>query len=161
VQIIIGLGSLVIASIIIGVCVAILTRTRSVPDPSSSSDSDSSSTGTSSTPAAAAPTSSTYTLSNCLGLFSLTAPTAPSAFPCDQCLPPLDTAPNDFLSNSGNVSGVGAVVQFCALQSIWLNTVGSGGGKRGETLQGWMGNTNPCSGWSGVGCDEKSRVNSL
>jgi hypothetical protein len=81
----------------------------------------------------------------------------------------MQTADNDFAPSkngnagtSGNSTGIGAAVQFCGLQSIFANTDGvEPSRKRAGVLEGWMQNTNPCSGWSGIICDDKSRVKSL
>jgi hypothetical protein len=171
-QILAALVLLVIASAVIGLCAGLLTR-KSSSSESTESDDNRDATLTSASPStsasSAAPTSSTYTLSTCLSLFALSAPSAPTAYPCDQCLPMLNTGENDYLASandgtgpSGNSTGVGAAVQFCALQSIFANTQGTGKRrKRAGVLDGWMGNTNPCSGWSGVTCDGKARVRSL
>lgn len=164
-QILGALILLIIASAVVGLCVGLITRRNDPGEAEETSNNQNTATGTSASAApTATPTSTTYTLSTCLSLFALSAPSAPRTYPCDQCLPILKTAENDFngAGSSGNSTGVGAAVQFCGLQSIFVNTDGTDpSGKRAGVLEGWMQNTNPCSGWSGITCDEKLRIRSL
>jgi hypothetical protein len=168
-QILVALILLIIASAVIGLCLGLLTRKNHAEDAQESARTRAITTTGTSSSAAPTATSTSYTLATCLSLFALSAPSAPRTYPCDQCLSILKTADNDFDPNgdgaagsSGNSTGVGAAVQFCGLQSIFVNTDGvEPSRKRAGVLEGWMQNTNPCSGWSGIICDEKSRVRSL
>lgn len=151
--------------VIVGGCAAFFARRK---DSSAASDSvadqPQETTDTASTTASApAPTSTTpvYNVDTCLSLFTLSAPSAPTTYPCGPCTPAFQAIPNDLATSSGNTTGVGAALQFCALQAIFAGTSGATTGKRAGVLDGWMENVNPCSGWDGVTCDKAGRITEL
>lgn len=94
-------------------------------------------------------------LDDCLTLFSSEAVGARTGvlYPCSMCVPLLQAAPNDFIS--GNQTGVGEALQYCALLDVLfaseVTTMQAGGWGVGP----------PCANWTGVACDERGRVTSL
>lgn len=168
---------LLLACVVIGLCVGLLSRRdHSQQETSSNADPaqrpDASATYTSSAPqeTSSVPPPSAYTLESCLSLYALAATSGPTSYPCGECTGILTQAPNDLShesGSSGNATGVGSALQFCSLQSIFLNTQSAGGElngeqKRASVLEGWMRDTNVCGGgWSGVYCDDGGRITTL
>ncbi|GHJ86060.1 hypothetical protein NliqN6_2462 [Naganishia liquefaciens] len=174
--ILIALGILIICSVVVGVCVSLLANRhgskRSSEEQDKSTD-KSAGTTSSSTSSAAVPTSSaatTYDLITCLDMFTLTASSSPLTYPCTQCIGPLSAAKNDFFVDDASDTGpqgVGSALQFCALQTIFKTTEGTGNGgliasaSGANVLNGWMKDTNVCAGWSGIKCDNLGRITTL
>lgn len=156
---------LCLAALTIGLCTTLLARSSK----SSSSSSSPVTNGTigsdkptfsDQTPASAYPSPSTVpsrTLSTCLDLFASSALTSPLSYPCSDCVPLLLSTVNDYtepLAN-GNSTGVGAILQFCALNDVFRST-----NSNGLHENGWMRDGSPCT-WSGVTCDDRGRVTAL
>jgi hypothetical protein len=97
------------------------------------------------------------TLKTCLQLFSSSAPTSPLSYPCSDCVPLLSSTANDYNAplSDGNATGVGAALQFCAMNDVFRDT-------NSNVLQenGWMKDGSPCT-WSGVTCDARGRITEL
>lgn len=94
-------------------------------------------------------------VNDCLALFNSQSVGARNGvlYPCSVCVPILERKPNDFLT--GNSTGVGQVLQFCALADLlFASPVSMLHGA------GW-GVGSPCVNWTGVACDERGRVTSL
>lgn len=174
-QILLALGVLIICSVVVGVCVSLLANRhgseRSSNDQDKSADLTGNSTPSSTSSAAKATSSAalTYNLATCLEMFTLSASSSPSTYPCALCVGPLSTAANDFAvssNSSTDVIGVGSALQFCALQTIFKNTDGASTDEKATSskaivLSGWMRDTNVCAGWTGIKCDSQGRIISL
>lgn len=175
VQILIALGVLIICSVVVGVCVSLLANRHgnksSFIDIDKSADSTGDATPSSTSSAARTTSSSatTYNVATCLEMFTLSASSSPSTYPCTQCVGSLLTATNDFTINgtsSTDVTGVGSALQFCALQTIFKNTDGvstdeKATSSKANVLSGWMKDTDVCAGWTGIKCDNQGRIVSL
>ncbi|KAJ9123272.1 hypothetical protein QFC22_001470 [Naganishia vaughanmartiniae] len=171
----IALILLVVCSTIVGVCVSLLRNRDSTSQTAESSKevtttlslAEGASRTTSSSAAAASTSSVTYNLDTCLELFTLSAASSPSTYPCSQCLSPLSSVINDFAPNvtsdKKSIPGVGSALQFCALQAIYKTTEGvnSGNVTASSVLSGWMKDTGVCTGWTGVECDSQGRIIAL
>jgi len=152
-----------VAVLTIGLCTSLLARNaRNSSSPSATSDGSGPNAPTYSdqTPASSYPSPSAVpsrTLTTCLELFATSATTSPLSYPCSDCVPLLSSATNDYslpLSNA-NSTGVGAALQFCALNDVFRDT-----NSNGLQEKGWMKDGSPCT-WSGVTCDERGRVMTL
>ena len=91
----------------------------------------------------------------CISQYTLDAPSNPTGYPCDTCLPLLAALPP-------NVTAVYpaalAATQFCGLRSLWEDA-----GQLGQTALeagGWVNDVKFCT-WTGVRCDGTGRVSSL
>jgi hypothetical protein len=110
------------------------------------------------TPSASAPTT-TETLSantqQCIAQYTLDAPSNPTGYPCDTCLPLLAALPP---SATAVYPAALAATQFCGLRSLWEDA-----GQEGQTALetgGWVNDVKFCT-WAGVHCDGAGRVSSL
>lgn len=154
-----------LAALAIGLCTSLLTK-KSNKSVSSATATASSSDGSQATLASVQGPASTYstpssapsrTLSTCLELFATSASTSPLSYPCSDCVPLLSSTDNDYFIplSSGNSTGVGAALQFCAVNDIFRATEGNG-----LHEAGWMKDGSPCT-WSGIKCDDRGRVTQL
>lgn len=107
---------------------------------------------------ASAPTT-TGTLSadtqQCISQYTLDAPSNPTRYPCDTCLPLLAALPP---STTAVYPAALAATQFCGLRSLWEDA-----GQLGQTALeagGWVKDIKFCT-WTGVRCDGTGRVSSL
>lgn len=160
-QWIILLVVVLLAALTIGLCATFLTKSSDrKADFTIAGTNGTETTPTSITEASAYPTPSTApsrTLTTCLELFATSAPTSPLSYPCSDCVPLLTSTTNDYsypLSN-GNSTGVGAALQFCALNDVFRGT-----SSNGLHEDGWMLDGSPCS-WEGITCDDRGRVTEL
>ena len=154
-----------LAALAIGLCTSLLTKKSGTSASSASATSSRSEAGQATLasvqgPASAYPTPSSApsrTLSACLELFATSAPTSPLSYPCSDCVPLLSSADNDYFNplSNGNSTGVGAALQFCAVNDIFRATEGNG-----LHEDGWMKDGSPCT-WSGIKCDDRGRVTQL
>lgn len=115
-------------------------------------------TPSASTPSAS-PTSTVMMISTdtqqCITQYMLDAPSDPTGYPCDTCLPLLAAVP----ANASSVYPVARDgTQFCGLRSIWEDAGQQG--QAGLEAGGWVENVKFCT-WSGVRCNGAGRVSSL
>ena len=106
-----------------------------------------------------APTSSVMMISadaqQCISQYMLDAPSDPTGYPCDTCLPLLAAVP----ANATSVYPVARDgTQFCGLRSIWEDAGQQG--QAGLEAGGWVESVKFCT-WSGVRCNGAGRVSSL
>ncbi|KAI0300437.1 hypothetical protein B0F90DRAFT_1722916, partial [Multifurca ochricompacta] len=91
----------------------------------------------------------------CIIQYVLNAPSDPTGYPCNTCLPRLATL-------SPNATAVYPtaldVTQFCGLRSIWEDA--NQQGQAGLEARGWVKDVKFCA-WGGVRCDGTGRVSSL
>lgn len=111
------------------------------------------------TPSASAPMMNTVTLSadtqQCIKEYTLNAPSDPTGYSCDTCLPLVTAVP----SNATDVYPVARdASQFCGLRSIWEDAGEQG--RAGLEAGGWVKDIRFCT-WNGVRCDGAGRVSSL
>jgi hypothetical protein len=154
-----------LAALAIGLCTSLLTKKSSTTETPASTASSSSvgenvSAVSEEGPTSALPTPSSApsrTLSTCLELFATSAPTSPLSYPCSDCVPLLSSTDNDYFNplSNANATGVGAALQFCALNDIFRSTEGNG-----LHEDGWMKDGSPCT-WAGINCDDRGRVTQL
>lgn len=109
--------------------------------------------------APSAPTSTVMMVSadtqQCITQYMLDAPSDPTGYPCDTCLPLLAAVP----ANASSVYPVARDgTQFCGLRSIWEDAGQQG--QAGLEAGGWVENVEFCT-WSGVRCNGAGRVSSL
>jgi hypothetical protein len=110
------------------------------------------------TPTASAPTNTDALSANtqqCISQYMLDAPSDPTGYPCDTCLPLLAA-----LSPSATAvyPAALAATQFCGLRSLWEDA-----GQQGQAAleaEGWVNDVKFCT-WAGVRCDGTGRVSSL
>ncbi|KAG8958314.1 hypothetical protein FRC03_009260 [Tulasnella sp. 419] len=96
-------------------------------------------------------------LTECLSQFKLNAPSNPRSYPCAQCIPHLQSVPNDLVDGtSPPVTGQGNALQFCAAKAI-ADSVPSSGNGNTLTNVGWLKDVSPC-GWAGITCDNNGRA---
>jgi hypothetical protein len=110
-------------------------------------------------PSASAPMMNTVTLSadtqQCIKEYTLNAPSDPTGYSCDTCLPLVTAVP----SNATDVYPVARdASQFCGLRSIWEDAGEQG--RAGLEAGGWVKDIRFCT-WNGVRCDGAGRVSSL
>lgn len=174
---------LVLAAVAVAVAVSLFSQqSHSASDSTSSGTLDANGTPPPASSHGSAPTSlpntsfpahppvTAYTLASCLDDFAKSAPSSPLSYPCSSCTPLLTKTISDFANNQAN-TGVGAALQFCALQSLFTATMGSSVSEKAavaavdvgssSVLSGWMSNASPCNGWSGVNCDSLGRITGL
>jgi hypothetical protein len=111
------------------------------------------------TPSASAPMMNTVTLSadtqQCIKEYTLNAPSDPTGYSCDTCLPLVTAVP----SNATDVYPIARdASQFCGLRSIWEDAGEQG--RAGLEAGGWVKDIRFCT-WNGVRCDGAGRVSSL
>lgn len=98
--------------------------------------------------------------SNCVSSFIDTS-SNPSAYSCPDCLPILQSIPQEVLSLSSNAATaerVQAAKQFCSLKSIFDSVTQDGQAQL--IAGGWVKDIKSCT-WSGVVCNGAGQVDSL
>lgn len=141
---------------VFGDLVALNVKVLSISSSTSSSVSSVSATVSSSAPSASSsPSSLSAAAQQCITEYTVNAPSSPTSYPCDTCLPLLADLPS---SVTDSYSAAIEAVQFCALRSLWEDADSTG--QSGLENGGWVEDVKFCS-WSGVTCDSLSRVTSL
>ena len=91
----------------------------------------------------------------CISQYMIDAPSNPTGYPCDTCLPLLAALPP---SATVVYPAALAATQFCGLRSLWEDA-----GQQGQAALeagDWVNDVKFCT-WAGVRCDGTGRVSSL
>jgi hypothetical protein len=97
----------------------------------------------------------------CLNSYLNEAPSNPSGYSCQTCLPTLQGVSQDFMTSAENASdadNIQAAMQFCALKAIF-DSVNSDGNTNLSNM-GWLKDIKTCN-WGGITCDGSGFVSIL
>lgn len=97
----------------------------------------------------------------CLSSFRDDAPSNPTGYSCQTCLPTLQSVSQDFMTSADHASDadvIQAAKQFCGLKAIFDSATSDGNANLSN--MGWLKDIKTCT-WGGITCDGSGSVSSL